>query len=279
MRMTRRTHLRRFAASPPPETAVATSFTKISVSAALTLLALISLISCSGKPDPNTLVMIIESSPTNLDPRVGLDAFSERIDNLIFDDLLARGDDLNVVPGLAERWEIPDPLTYVFHLHRGVKFQDGRALTARDVKWTFDSLLQGRIRSTKAANYRFVDRVDAVDDYSVIFHLKEPESPLLWNLSDGAIGIVPAGSGDEMTRHPIGSGPFKFVSAETDKDVVIERNDDYWGERAKLARVRFAVVPEATTEALELRKGSGILRSTRLRPIPCSRWRGSRTWW
>jgi len=264
--MTRRTHLRRFAASPPPETAVATSFTKISVSAALTLLALISLISCSGKPDPNTLVMIIESSPTNLDPRVGLDAFSERIDNLIFDDLLARGDDLNVVPGLAERWEVPDPLTYVFHLRRGVKFHDGRPLTSRDVKWTFDSLLQGRIRSTKAANYRFVDRVDAVDDYSVIFHLKEPESPLLWNLSDGAVGIVPYGSGDEMTRHPIGSGPFKFVSAETDKEVVIERNDGYWGEKAKLPRVRFAVVPEETTRALELRKGSGDIAIDSLTP-------------
>ena len=106
--------------------------------------------------------MIIESSPTNLDPRVGIDGQSENIDNLIFDDLLSKGDDLNVAPGLAERWDVPDPLTYVFHLHRGVKFHDGRALTARDVKWTFDSLLQGKIRSTKAAVYRFVDRIDAL---------------------------------------------------------------------------------------------------------------------
>ena len=219
--------------------------------------AILSLFSCSATPDPNTLVMIIESSPTNLDPRVGLDAQSERIDSLIFDDLLSRGDDLNVAPGLAERWEIPDPLTYVFHLHHGVRFHDGRPLTARDVKWTFDSLLQGKIRSTKRANYRFVDHIEAVDDYTVAFHLKEPEAPFLWNISDGAIGIVPYGSGDEMTRHPIGSGPFKFVSAETDREVVIERNDDYWGEKAKLARVRFAVVPDATTQALELRKGSG----------------------
>ena len=228
--------------------------------------ALLALVSCAAKPDPNTLVMIIESSPTNLDPRVGIDAQSERIDNLIFDDLLSRGDDLNVAPGLAERWDIPDPLTYIFHLHQGVKFHDGRPLTARDVKWTLDSLMQGKIRSTKAAAYRYVDRIDAADDLTVVFHMKEPDGALLWNLSDGAMGIVPYGSLDEVTRHPIGSGPFKFVSAETDREVIIERNDDYWGEKAKLARVRFAVVPDATTQALELRKGSGDVAINSLTP-------------
>jgi len=225
---------------------------------ALAALALaISLLSCAGKPDPNTLVMVIESSPTNLDPRVGQDAFSERIDNLIFDDLLARGDHLDVVPDLAEHWEVPDPLTYIFHLRHGVEFHDGRPLTARDVKWTFDSLLTGKVRSPKAAAYRFVEHLDAPDDFTVVFHMKEPDAALLWNISDGAIGIVPYGSSDEISRRPIGSGPFKFVSAETDKEVIIERNDDYWGEKAKLARVRFAIVPDATTQALELRKGSG----------------------
>src|ERR1700733_4259358 len=228
--------------------------------------AILALLSCSAKPDPNTLVMIIESSPTNLDTRVGIDAQSERIDSLIFDYLLSHGDNLNVAPGLAERWEIPDPLTYLFHLHRGTRFHDGRTLTAHDVKWTFDSLLSGKIRSTRGAAYRFVDRIDAPDDFTVIFHLKEPDAALLWNLSEGAGGIVPDGSGDEMTRHPIGSGPFKFVSAETDREVVVERNDDYWGEKAKLARVRFAVVPDATTEALELRKGSADVAINALTP-------------
>jgi peptide/nickel transport system substrate-binding protein len=226
----------------------------------------IPLLSCSAKSDPNTLVMIIESSPTNLDPRIGIDAWSERIDNLIFDDLLSRGKDLNVAPGLAEKWEVPDPLTYVFHIHRGATFHDGHPLTSRDVKWTFDSLLQGKIRSTKSAVYKYVDHIDAPDDTTVIFHLKEPDATLLWNLSDGAIGIVPYGSGDEITQHPIGSGPFKFVSAETDREVIVERNDQYWGDKAKLARVRFAVVPDETTQALELRKGSGDVAINSLTP-------------
>lgn len=217
---------------------------------------LFTLSSCSSRPDPNTLVMIIESSPANLDPRVGIDGQSERIDSLVFDYLLSRGDNLNVAPGLAERWEIPDPLTYIFHLHHGVQFHDRRPLTSRDVKWTFDSLLTGKIRSPRASAYRFVDHIVAPDDYTVIFKLKEPDTPLLWNLSDGAVGIVPDHTGDEITRHPVGSGPFKFVSAETDKEVILERNDLYWGEKPKLERVRFAVIPDATTEALELRKGS-----------------------
>jgi peptide/nickel transport system substrate-binding protein len=224
---------------------------------ALAFLACVAVtLSCASKPDPNTLVMIIESSPTNLDPRVGLDAQSERIDDLIFDDLLTRDAHLNVTPSLAERWEIPDPLTYIFHLHHGVKFHDGRPLTARDVKWTFDSLLQGKIRSTKSAVYRFVDHIDASDDYTVVFHLKEPFATLLWNLSDGAMGIVPYGSGDEITRKPVGSGPFRFVTAEPDKEVVLRLNDEYWGEKAHLQNLRFIVVPDTTTRALELRKGS-----------------------
>jgi len=226
------------------------------VMAACLLLSFLPLLSCARPADPNTFTMIIESSPTNLDPRVGRDAQSERIYELIFDALLTRGPDLSVQPGLAERWEIPDPLTYVFHLHPGVRFHDGRPLTSRDVKWTFDSLLQGKIPSSKGDAYRLVDRIEAPDDLRVVFHLKEPFATLLWNLSEGAVGIVPYGSGTEITRKPIGTGPFRFVSAELDKEVVLERNPEYWGEKAHLGRIRFMVVPDENTIALELRKGS-----------------------
>jgi peptide/nickel transport system substrate-binding protein len=233
----------------------------------VTLAFFFPLLSCSHKPEVDTLVMIIESSPTNLDPRVGLDAQSERIDGLLFDNLLARDEHLSVTPGLAERWEIPDSKTYIFHLHAGVKFCDGRPLTARDVKWSFDSLLQGKVRSTKAATYRFVDHIEAPNDQTVIFHLKEPWAALLWNVAGGAgMGIVPYGSGSEMSQEPVGSGPFRFVRAEQDKEVLVERNDNYWGEKAKVSRVRFMVVPDTTTRALELRKGSADLAINALPP-------------
>ena len=232
----------RVAASAQPGAAVPTRSSRVRTFFVFTITLF--LLACSGKPDPNTLVMIVENSPTNLDPRIGLDAQSERIDELIFDDLCTRDEHLNVQPGLAARWEIPDPLTYVFHLHQGVKFHDGRPLTSRDVKWTFDSLLQGKIRSTKAAAYRPVDHIDTPDEYTVVFHLKEPFATLLWNVSDGAIGIVPYGSGEEISQHPMGTGPFRFIAAEPDKEVIIERNDGYWGEKARLKRVRFAVTPE-----------------------------------
>ena len=224
------------------------------------------LVSCSKKPDPNTLVMIIESSPTNLDPRVGLDAWSQNIGALLFDNLVSRDEHLSVKPSLAETWEIPNATTYVFHLHKNIKFSDGRPLTSRDVKWSYESLIEGKVRGAKGATYGPVERIETPDDSTVIFHLKEPWAALLWNLASPGMGVVPYGSLDEISRHPIGSGPFRFVSAQQDKDVIVEKNENYWGRQAKLDRIRFLVVVDTTTRALELRKGSADLETNALTP-------------
>src|ERR1700753_4065932 len=158
------------------------AFESISLFRFLTLCLCVSVVlllpACSHKPDPNTLVMIIESSPLNLDPRVGVDGQSQRIDELLFDPLLRHDDKFELRPALAARWETPDPLTYIFHLRHGVRFHNGQPLTSRDVKWTFDSLINGKIRSPKAGTFAQVSRIDAPDDYTVIFHLKQPYASL-----------------------------------------------------------------------------------------------------
>ena len=220
------------------------------------LFSLVLLCSCSHRSDPNTVVMLIESSPSNLDPRIGTDAQSERLHKLIFDSLVRRDEHFQLQPELAERWEVPDPLTYIFHLRAGVKFHDGRPLTSADVKYTLDTLTSGKLRTARAAAFKSIARVDAPDPLTVIVHLTEPNSSMLWNFSDGALGIIPAGSSEDLARHPIGSGPFRFVSAVQDREVVLERNPEYWQAPPNPARVRFQVVPDATTRALELRKGT-----------------------
>ena len=206
--------------------------------------------------DPHTVVFLIDSSPASLDPRVGTDAQSEHIDEIIFDGLVARDRNFHFTPALAETWNQPDPKTLIFHLRNGVHFHDGRTLTSRDVAWTIDSMRNGTVISSKAATYASVDSIESPDPHTVIFHLKHSDNFLLTNLSTGAMGIVPEGSGREFWRHPIGTGPFRFVSQQIDQDVIVERNPLSWTAAPRIDRVRFAVVPDAITESLELEKGS-----------------------
>lgn len=224
------------------------------------MLALTALLIFSGchasQRDLHTLVFLIDSSPANLDPRIGTDGQSEHIDELLFDGLVEHDDHFNFRPALAKSWEQPDPLTMIFHLRAGVHFHDGRLVTARDVVWSVDSMRNGTVISPKSATYASVSNVEALDPLTVVFHLKYPDNFLLRNLATGAIGIIPEGSGKEFWRHPVGTGPFKFVSQQTDQDVVIERNIGGWHTAPKIERVRFSVVPDAITESLELEKGS-----------------------
>ena len=216
-------------------------------------------VSCAPQRDLQTVVMLIESSPLNLDPRIGTDAQSQWIGALIFDSLLRSDRNFRLQPWLAESWEVPDPLTYIFHLREDVRFHDGRPLTAHDVRYTFSSLLSGEIPSLKAASFAQVASIEAPDDATVVIRLKEPYASFPWNLTQGAIGIVPEGAAQELALAPIGSGPFRFVSATQDEEVLLERNPDYWAASPYIEGVRFKIVPDATVRALEMRKGSADL--------------------
>jgi peptide/nickel transport system substrate-binding protein len=143
------------------------------------------------RPDPNTVTMLIESSPTNLDPRIGTDAQSQHIYPLIFDSLVRRNEHFGLDPWLAEKWNSPDPKTLIFHLRSGVHFQDGRPLTSRDVKWTLDSILDGTVVTIKSGAYRNIASVETPDQNTVTIHMKQPDPALLWNVCDGGFGVVP----------------------------------------------------------------------------------------
>ena len=239
-----------------------------------------------GGPEAGTVNLLIESAPTNFDPRIGTDAQSQNLHGLLFDSLVAYDDKMNIVPDLAERWETHDPLTYVFHLRRGVRFHDGRPLASADVKFTFDSILSGAVKTVKRGAFRMVESVEAPDEGTVVFHLREPYASFTWNLVRPGIGIVPRGSGEEVAQHPIGTGPFRFVSAVPDEEIVLERNPEYFGwavpkanadssssrrdatgipgnerlgseeQGGEIERVRIRIVPDALVRALELRKGT-----------------------
>jgi peptide/nickel transport system substrate-binding protein len=209
---------------------------------------------------------LIEANPVNLDPRFATDGQSQRLDGLIFSSLLTRDAQMNLHGDLAESWNTPDPLTYVFRLKPNVKFHDGRPLTSADVKFTFDFILNPAYKSPKRGGFRQIAKIEAPDPLTVIFHLNAPYASFLWNLIPSAAGIVPANAPADFSRHPIGSGPFRFVSQSQDDNVQLARNPDYFATASSIESIRFRIVPDAAVRALELRKGSADLEMSSLSP-------------
>jgi len=227
--------------------------------AACALLAAFLSCSCSSPspPDPGIITLAVRSGPTTLDPRQGADEASQRVAQLIFSSLMEWGDDLRVHPGLAERLDNPDPLTYIAHLRRGVRFHDGRELTARDVVYTFGAFVDPSFVSPLKGAYAVLRSVTAIDDYTVRFTLREPFAafPIQLVLPP----VVPDGSGDRMRTAPVGTGPYRFVHYDADDTLVLAAFEGFWKGAPKNKGLVIKVIPDDTMRGLELRRGTADL--------------------
>ena len=223
----------------------------------LLLLILVSACVHKNPADSGIVTVALDQNPDSLDPRIGQNAASQHLAELIFNSLVRKNENTEIVPDLALRWEMPDPKTYVFHLRQDVFFHDGRPLTSKDVKYTFQSMLNGTVLTTKAGHpYNLIESIETPDSDTVVFKLKETYASFLWNLTSDVVGVIPYGSGKDFGRRLIGSGPFKFVRYVQDQEVVLARNDSYFARKAGVSEIRFRIIPEEIVTALELRKGS-----------------------
>jgi peptide/nickel transport system substrate-binding protein len=154
-------------------------------------------------------------------------------------------------PKLATSWENPDQNTWIFHLREGVTFSDGTPFTAKDVKGSLDRLisLKGSLQPLLSA----ITAVEATDEHTVTIRTSSPLGTLPSTLS-----LVFIGQGDKVAdeaywRKPVGTGPFTVESFSPDDKVVLVRNENYWGPKAKLARVEILDMPEISARITALK--------------------------
>lgn len=199
------------------------------------------------KTPADTLIIGIEAAPLTLDSRLASDAYSSKLSRLIHNGLFRLSERLETVPDLAERWENPIPKLYRIHLRSGVRFHDGRVLTAEDVKYTFLSTADPALASPFRGTMEKIEAIDVLDPLTLDIRLKEPFSPFLAALT---MGIIPKDGDPKM-----GTGPFAFASMTPNEEVRLRRNDEYFGEKAKMAHLRFRVITDDNLRLLELKNG------------------------
>jgi ABC-type transport system substrate-binding protein len=211
-----------------------------------------------------TLTFAAGADPDSLDPQNAQSNPAEQVDRMIYENLVRFNEKMQLEPALAEMWtQSADGLAWTFKLRKGVKFHDGTPFDAKAVKHFFDRVL-GDEKPFKASLYTpFVQGAEVVDDATVRVVLKQPFAPFLFRLAHSAGGIVsPAAHqkwGKDLTLHPAGTGPFKFVEWVKGDRVVLERNDGYWGGRPNLDRVVVKTVREDAARVLMLESGDADL--------------------
>lgn len=209
----------------------------------------------SGRAE-SSLTIAVESDPTNIDPRFGTDVNSYRVWQLTSNGLVQKDPQSNLIPDLAERWENPDDKTYIFYLKRGIKFHDGSELTAEDVKYTFETILDPDMKSPRAAGYQNIESIEILDPYTIKFTLKEVYAPFLIEMVQA---IVPKEAteqqeGKQFTERLIGTGAFKLVDWAHDEQLIFEANPDYFEGAPKLDQIVIKIIPDDTVRFLELKQ-------------------------
>lgn len=222
---------------------------------ALALAGLLLTVGCAADPPApsDTIVVALSNSPTSLDPAVGLDEASQKLHQLLYQSLLKTDQQLRVVPDLAVRFETDDWVTYVAEIPAGVRFHDGREMTAEDVAYTFRRFLDPDFVSGRKGAYTALASIDVVSRYVVQFRLKAASASFPVNL---IMGIVPVGIGAAAARQPIGSGPYRLAEFAPDDHVTLAPFAQAHGGPPANAGLIFKVVPDETMRGLELRNRS-----------------------
>jgi len=174
----------------------------------------------------------------------------------VYEALVDFGKDHNIVPCLATSWNQIDTLTWDFKLREGVKFHDGTTFNADAVKINFER----KKDSGSTASVSFVDEIEIIDDYTIRFHLNKEYGPILNCFALGTAIIVSPSylentSKEEIGNHAVGTGPFILQEFSPGIRTVYVKNQDYWGEPAKLDRIEIRAIPEDGTRVMALRSG------------------------
>jgi peptide/nickel transport system substrate-binding protein len=156
---------------------------------------------------------------------------------------------------LAESWEFQGK-KWVFHLRKKVRFHDGSPLTSKDILFSIDRLINDR-KSLQASNFAEVTGVEAPDDYTVTITTKQPNAVLLERLNNRFIVSQAATekNGNQLDNYKTGTGPYKLVSWERAGNLVLARNDDYWGAKPEIKEVLFKTVKEEAARVAGLLAG------------------------
>src|SRR5215510_8138114 len=171
--------------------------------------------------------------------------------------------ELKIVPDLAKSWDVlDDGKTYVFHLVEGVKFHDGTDFDATAAKWNFDRILDPEVKSWVRPYYEEIDKVEAVDKYTLRIQMKEPSGALPLALA-GYFQGVPIASpksfetyGKDWVRHPTGTGPYALKEWIPGKHVVLEKNPNYFKQGLPyLDTLEFRIMKDSLTASASLRSG------------------------